>query len=252
MRRNKVETLKVLTFNLRIPEADGINAWKYRKSHIIDKIKKENPMIISFQEVMPDSLNDLKQGLLEYVFVGCPREADYSGEAVMIAYQKDYVDLLQLDVFWLSHSPEHPGSKYSEEMTLPRTCLMGEFRMASGKFIRIVNTHLDHLHSSLRVLGMETILKQIKHRQQIKPLPTLLMGDFNATPSEQEIQMVEQLVDVTAHIPMSFHEFKNKKLKIDYIFKTPELMVNNVIAWDDCYEGVYLSDHYPISCEVFL
>ena len=60
------------------------------------------------------------------------------------------------------------------------------------------------------------------------------------------------LCDVTENIPVTFHAYGNKKLKIDYIYLSSSLAdkLCSVEIWDDEQAGIYLSDHYPICAEL--
>ena len=63
------------------------------------------------------------------------------------------------------------------------------------------------------------------------------------------------LIDVTAELELTNHDFgkllTESPSKIDYIFVSPELADAHVKteAWEDCHEGIYLSDHYPVCAE---
>jgi len=118
---------------------------------------------------------------------------------------------------------------------------------------RVYNTHLDHIGEQARVLGMTQIINKIEADNQLIKLPLFLLGDMNAVPDSETIQMVcKSLIDITTEIPGSFHGFKDESnCKIDYIFTDPETakVPRTVTSWHDCVFGVYLSDHDPISAE---
>lgn len=247
--------LKMVTFNLRITVDDGINRWENRVSHIIDKIKKEAPDLIGFQELTETSLADLKQALLDYVFVGCGRDEKMSGESVMIAYKKDKLDLLSFDIFWFSSTPYKPGSKH-EIMTLARPCNVAVFKnRLTEQLFRIYNTHFDHMHSNIRVQSSQQLLKDLEIREQNISLPTLIMGDLNAQPKDEEMKLLKhndiiRLKDLTHNLDYTFHDYGRMKTKIDYIYATKKIKASKAVAWKDCVDGVYLSDHYPVMVNV--
>ncbi|MGL4337374.1 MAG: endonuclease/exonuclease/phosphatase family protein [Turicibacter sp.] len=250
------EAVKIVTFNIRIPVDTGLSSWSLRKKHVLDKIKNESPVLIGFQEIIDETLIELKDSLTDYVFIGGGRLNDLTGEGPRIAYHKDKLDLMSYDVFWLSQTPDLPGSKYPEGSILPRTCGVAIFRMrATQQLIRIYNTHLDHECSEARVKQVSQLLADLEKRQERMPLPTLIMGDLNATPESKEIRLFHEesnvsLVDLTETIENSFHDFGRTAIKIDYVFASESVECLDVKAWDDCIEGVYLSDHYPIAVSV--
>lgn len=247
--------LKFVTFNLRITMDDGLNRWENRVSHVITKIKKEQPDLIGFQELTDISLGDLKRELIDYVFVGCGRDEKMSGESVMIAYRKDTLDLLSLDIFWFSDTPYKPGSK-KEIMTLARPCNVAIFKhQLTNQLFRIYNTHFDHMHSMIRVQSSQQLLKDLEIREQNLSLPTFIMGDFNAEPQDEEIKILNdssfvELQDLTQNLDYTFHDYGKMEIKIDYIYATKQIKASKATAWKDCVDGVYLSDHYPVMVNI--
>lgn len=247
--------VKMVTFNIRCDGAwahDGINAWKFRKEHVICKIREEAPDVIGFQEVLPHVLDELKQQLPEYWFAGCGRSADFDNEYGVVAYKKERFELIGLDVFWLSDTPYVPGSRYPEGSDCPRICTTVILREAgSVKPFRVYNTHLDHEGEIARIKGISRILQRMGADYEKWKLPAVLMGDFNATPDSTELRAVAAyqpfaLADATADQPVSFHDYGALRSKIDYIFASDAWRCKPAEIWDDCVDGVFLSDHYPV------
>lgn len=105
--------MKLVTFNIRCDFGqDGANNFIYRRPLILEKIQQEKPDIIGFQEVLPHVAAWLKENLTEYYIVGCGREKDLTGEAMIIAYRKERFQIVSLETFWLSPTPYAPGSRY--------------------------------------------------------------------------------------------------------------------------------------------
>ena len=92
--------------------------------------------------------------------------------------------------------------------------------------------------------------------------PAILLGDFNLVDGKSaeiewlEAQDVFPLKRISKTYPATFHNFgKNPDYgTIDYIYATPDVSesAKKVKLWKDECEGIYLSDHYPISVEVKL
>ncbi len=77
------QTIKIVSFNLRSQyTGDGINAFIHRAGMIYDKIKKEAPDIVAFQEVIEPHYDVLPKLMPDYTFLGQFRNADYTGEGV--------------------------------------------------------------------------------------------------------------------------------------------------------------------------
>ena len=240
--------------NFRFPQGDGQNAWAYRRALDVEAIRAEMPEVIGFQELLPHMAKYLKESLPGYTFVGHGRDADYGGERPMAAVRED-VELLSYRCFWLSPTPEEPGSRFPIQSPCPRTCVVIEARLPSGFAFRLYDTHLDHLCPEAREAGLNQLLAAIAEDQAKKPLPVLVMGDFNAAPDSPEMAAIREnalgLTDLTADTGHTFHGYGDHAqfVKIDYIFGTPEFAAahTGTRLWDQVSpDGTYLSDHYPV------
>ena len=241
---------------------DGINYFFNRSPMILKKIREEKPDIIGFQEATREIHRWLDANLDEYTIVGMGRNADFSGEANPVAFRKERFDLFGLTQFWLSETPEIPGSRYAHQSHCPRILLSVKLRdTVSGKMFYVYNTHLDHVDDEARLLGIRQVLEEIKRDHLKSPATVLLMGDMNATPDE--ISMIEVLnldvpllTDTSKTVVNTFHGYhggsafdRDKGKKIDYIFTDISDCTTKAYAWEDENNGIYLSDHYPVVCE---
>lgn len=153
----------------------------------------------------------------------------------------------------------------------PRICTAVEIYLYSaGRSIRIFNTHLDHICGVARILGIEVILRYMSQFNRERPMPSVLMGDFNCKPQSRPIQLLHnqvtaypglRLTDAYSHLPPgeiqnTIHYFtgKNKagSMPIDYIFVSDDFEILNTHIWTDPVEGLYPSDHYPLAATVRL
>ncbi|OPJ61323.1 endonuclease/exonuclease/phosphatase family protein [Clostridium oryzae] len=248
--------MKILTFNIRCDYGqDGNNNFEFRKPLIKEKLSKEKPDVICFQEVLPHVAAWLKETLTDYYVVGVGRTETYEGEQMTIAYRKDILNLMEFKTFWLSPTPHIPGSRYEIQSDCPRTCAVATFQSNSNKIFRVYNTHLDHISSSARMLGLNQLRNYICSENDKVKLPCILLGDFNAEPDSPEITEFNKtagMVDLTTSIPVTFHDFgkEDNFEKIDYIYISNDIQANSILAWSDCINGVYLSDHYPICVDI--
>ncbi len=248
--------MKIVTFNLRSRyKGDGINSFVHRAVLIFDKIEEEKPDVIAFQEVKQPHLKILERLLTDYVFVGQFRDEKYAGEGLYTAVRKDTCQVLGFESVWLSPTPYLPGSRYENQSSCPRICLQTMVRSyESGEVIRVFNLHLDHISEEAKLSGMEAALSFTEEFKRKGNHPYIILGDFNACPDSEVIRMClrEELSDVTEKIPVSFHKFGDKAVKIDYIFMSREIAekAKNVQVWADEENGIYLSDHYPICAEI--
>ncbi|MDF2542906.1 MAG: hypothetical protein K0S47_2624 [Herbinix sp.] len=250
--------MKLVTFNIRCDYGqDGKNIFNNRKSFVLDKIREESPDIICFQEVLPHVALWLKENLSDYYVLGCGRDEQLKDEQTTIAYKKLKFNVMGLEVFWLSETPQVPASRYPDQSTCPRVCTMALLQnMENGDCFRIYNTHLDHEGVEARRLGILQILDKMKQDKSFVPAPAILTGDLNAYPDSMELTQIMNdpaFIDATSEITVSYHDYGKEEhsSKIDYIFIPAEFEYKEVRVWDDCIDGLFLSDHYPISVEIY-
>lgn len=259
--------LKIVTYNLRCPYdyGDGVNSFIHRSGMILDKIAEEKPDVICFQEAVEKSREFFRRNLTDYFLVGHGRDADYTGEGVAIAFRKDTMELYEAQQFWLSPTPYIPASKFDGQSDWARNCVVVTLKHKNiEKAIRFYSVHLDVASDEIRTMGIKQILENVVELEKNVKCHNVILGDFNAHPDSGTIEFCNnyseyKIVDVTEKFEYTFHNYgKNVKdntaTKIDYIYMDKELSekVTDVYLWDDEKNGVYLSDHYPICCNIDL
>ncbi len=259
-----MSNINVFTYNLRMDnKGDGINAFSERKDYILRTFPKYSADIIGFQEVLPHMRQWLMDNFTDYAVCGVGRGANLDDESNVVAYRKDKFDLVSLDTFWLSDTPRRPGTRFSTDQSMcPRICTCTTlYSREAKKVFRHYNTHLDHEGAFAQAQGISLILGRIASDYDSWKLPVILTGDFNVTPESVVIKSVstfsgcgDRLTDVTANVGGTFHGYKPEKhlSKIDYIFTNLPCDTTKTKAADDCENGVYLSDHYPVGAVVEL
>jgi len=258
--------INVMTFNLRVntPIDEG-NAWPHR-SHLAGRLIREAaPDIVGTQEGQGAMLADLDRELPGYSRIGEGRSGEAAcdpaeDECCAIYYNKDRLSLLNHGQFWLSESPETPGS-ISWDSSYPRIVTWAVFRMndEAGTRFGIFNTHFDHLGQQAREQSASLLLERIQQFCETAQLPVVLTGDFNAFPDNPAIvQLSESLTSAYSilqePVGRTFHEFLGGKPgePIDYIFATPSVSIIATYIHDEQLEGAYPSDHYPIRAQIRL
>lgn len=254
--KREVLAMKLATYNIRYDcGTDGINNFSCRKEFILETIRRESPDIIGFQEVLPHVAAWLKENLTGYYVVGCPRCEDLTGEQVCIAFRPDRFNLMKMDTFWLSPTPNVPGSRYPEQSICPRSCTEVVLQeLAGGKVLRMINTHFDHEGSLARLLAARQILARLESPGFFPDAPVVFVGDLNAEPDSPEIRLLSsRLHNLTEGIGITYHSYGGSSSgTIDYIFLSGAIRGSAPRKWDECRDGLYLSDHYPISAELTL
>lgn len=251
-----MEPIKVMSFNIRVlNDKDGINCMKNREERVRAMLAKEDPDIIGFQEICGSVWDWLDATLSDrYTVVGCGRNADYAyeEEGTPIAFRRSRFRLIRMDTFWLSDTPEVPGSRLHgvHQSPCPRMAISLLLHdKTDGSLVTFINTHTDHTGAEVRCAE----LLQIADYMHGKPGCKILTGDMNATPDSREITEFlarvspMHITDCTASVGGTFHGYghENPYWKIDYIFT--DLAATECFAVPDPHEdGIYYSDHLAI------
>ena len=173
-----------MTYNLRLDtQADGVNAWPNRKQKVFGLITKTDPDLFGVQEALHNQINDLKASLLQYDFVGVGRDdGKTKGEYSAIFYQKNRFQVIESNTFWLSETPEIPGSK-SWDAAITRVATWAKlYDKKLHDTIFVMNTHFDHMGKVAREKSVDIIKSKIN--LLAGKLPVIVTGDFNIEPTE--------------------------------------------------------------------
>lgn len=254
-----MQKIKLVTFNIRYGWLnDGKNAFIHRLGLIYDKISKESPEIIAFQEIVPQQLEVLKKIFPEYDFYGQGRDRDYLGEGLYTAIKKSRLQVIEYETCWMSPTPKVPASVFEIQSEFPRICVFTTLLdKINGKRFRVINIHLDHIHDEARINEINFVLNKIEQLNINDNIPFIIAGDFNAEPDSKVIELCnnysyDKIFDITSSIEITYHDYGNDNMKIDYIYVTESIKnaLESTYSWNDSHEGIYLSDHYPV-CIVF-
>ena len=112
--RNPVaDQYKVMSFNLRtMTFIDAHNHWNHRKHLVARTIQKFGPDILGTQECKLSQARYLQNQLKGYQFIGAGRNnGKASGEMCGLFFRTDRFIKLDQGHFWLSETPDKPGSK---------------------------------------------------------------------------------------------------------------------------------------------
>lgn len=248
--------------------------WRERREQAVQIIRGSKASVIGVQELSPSMREDIASLLgTEYSVLGNGRfqapARKESDEHSDIIIKNEDASVQFVKTFWLSKNPEKLSRAYYA--MFPRICTVVEIYLYSaGRSIRIFNTHLDHICGVARILGIEVILQYMSRLHQERPMPSVLMGDFNCKPQSRPIQLLHNqvtgypnlhLTDAYSHLPPeeiqnTLHYFRGKNkagsMPIDYIFVSDDFEILKTHIWTDPVEGCYPSDHYPLTATVRL
>ena len=248
------------TFNVRYDTpVDLQNNWKFRKDSIAKFIKDQDIDILGMQEVYFPMLNDLKQRLPEYTFVGVGKvDGKNEGAFTPVVFKTDRFELMDSNTFWLSQYPDSIGF-VGWDGALTRIATWAKLKdKQNGKIFMAVNTHFDHVGVEARRKSALLIIDKIK--EIVGNRPAVLTGDFNVNDQSEAYQTITtnefvlkdafKVSKQKSGVDYTFHDFgklpKEECEKIDFIFVTPQINVkSSFIPKEPDAETGFLSDHNP-------
>ena len=257
--------LKVGSYNLRTDTKRDLplNGWEQRAPRCLELLKAEKFDIFGGQEVQKCHIDQITA--IGYKAIGLPRDNSPKAEHSTIFYNPEILKLEKTETFWLSETPDVPGSK-SWNTACPRICTIGYFtHKASGKIFVYVNTHLDHKSQLAREKGIELIIKYLKKFKL--DYPYILTGDFNARPDSEVYKNISGFMADSSKVAetilpcakQTFHGYQADPAKrrmsvpIDYIFVNDiAVKVKSFQVIDDFRNGFASSDHFPLSVTAVL
>src|SRR5688572_11824821 len=252
------QSIKVMTYNIRYDNpGDGINAWPKRIEKVTALIRKHNPDVIGVQEALHHQLKDLVKVLPDYSYIGVGRDdGKEKGEYSAILFRNSRFGLLSDSTFWLSETPQVPGSK-SWDAAITRLVTKAKFfdKELKTDFI-VFNTHFDHMGKEARLNSGAYLAGAVASSRTKGEIPVLVTGDFNCERSEEAYRNVtiKDLVDTKPANDSTgtFCGFEVGKMEcrvIDYIFHTKEWLLKNYSVITDNDGKHYPSDHLPVMTE---
>jgi endonuclease/exonuclease/phosphatase family metal-dependent hydrolase len=251
------QPLRVMTFNVRWPSSDdGVNQWDARRDLVVEMLRAEDPDVIGTQELYKRQGDELVARLPELTWFGESRKGSTEDEHMGVFYRKDRLKVLESGNFWLSDTPDVPGSRTWGNL-FPRLVTWARFeRIADGLTFTFYNTHLPYrdIDEDARIRGAQLILARLK------ALPgneiVIVVGDFNAPPESRVYStLTGAFTDAwTASAKRSgpegtFHGFTGKpERRIDWIlFRGLEPVSVETVTTNKAPR--FTSDHFPVIAE---
>jgi endonuclease/exonuclease/phosphatase family metal-dependent hydrolase len=250
--------LRVMSFNVRLPvESDGPNRWEARRALATKLIRDADPDVIGTQELHKPQGDYLIAQLPDYAWFGTSRRGDDSDEHMGVFYRRDRLRVLESGDFWLSDTPEVPGS-ISWGHPLPRMVTWALFqRIADGQRFYLFNTHLPYREEDedARTRGVRLLISRIAALPS--DVPVVVTGDFNAPPGNPtHAAATSSLHDAwTVAVRRSgpegtFHGFTGQPdQRIDWVL-VHGFEVLSATTLDTNEAGRYPSDHFPLLVEL--
>lgn len=245
----QAETMVVATYNLRNAnggDSTNGNGWGQRYPYIAQIVQFHGFDIFGTQEGKYPQLQDLKQAMPGYDYIGVGRDdGKQAGEHSAIFYRTDKFEVLEHGDFWLSEITDRPNKGW--DAALPRICTWGHFLdLQTKRRFWFFNLHMDHIGVQAREESAKLVVAKI--REMCKPKEfVILTGDFNV---DQNNHIYTTFVSSgiladsyeTAgrrYAPNGTFNNFNPSLKtdsrIDHIFVTPSVRVHDYGVLTDTY-----------------
>ena len=256
--------MKVMTFNIRYNNPlDSIYNWDHRKGMVYEVFHKYSPDLAGLQEVLYSPLLDLKDSLKGYTWLGVGRDDGMkAGEFAPICYKTSRFSKVDESYFWLSKTPDVPGSKsWKTGCTRIVTWLMLRDK-ESGQLFFIFNTHFDNASVEARIESAKLLRKKIDEISFGRTV--IITGDFNSTASDSAYKLLTvksksgSIMDTRSSVADSLK--KPSYSFVGFPFKPEEgnlidfIFTKDAQAWQvetyriitDNRNGLYPSDHLPV------
>lgn len=250
------EDITVMSFNIRYFAYDDFfkKSWFYRAPLVVENVKQEQPDIIGFQEVQPIHEKYLRKHLEGYEFIIAYRTKLEPKEGMLLAYKKDRFTAEKEGMFWVSETPDRMSKDWGSN----------SYRVAAyaklldkktNRYISPIDTHLDNVSEEAREKGIKVLIDQVN---SLELENAILMGDMNdfddtlmykyATSHGYNDALI--IADKSYVGSGATYQAYGKKLngkRIDYFFLDPDFHVKDYHVVDKIYDGVYPSDHFPLT-----
>ena len=246
--------LRVMSCNVRCisPTDLGKKSWFYRADLIMQGIQKEQPGVIGFQEVTKWHYSYLCDTLALYDSVITYRDDAFNSEGCPIFYRSDIYTLIDKGSFWLSETPDVMSKSWGAQFNRVCSYVILKDNATETEFV-VFNTHLSHVSDEARINGIQVVLDKIK---EFGSLPAVLMGDLNAdedseTYKSATVNFLDTKYQTENTMTSCTYQGWGEQLDrncIDYILVSKTgFRTNSYRVVTDTYDGVYSSDHFPLS-----
>lgn len=256
------QSFSAMTFNIRLDAPhDGEDNWHVRKVDVVRLISKQKPAFLGIQEGLPQQVLYLDSMLVNYDYIGVGRDdGAMQGEFSAVFFNAKEFILETSGTFWLSESPERPSVGW--DASYNRVCTYGLFTHRNSQLkLWVFNTHFDHVGLEARRQSAHLILQRMSEYNENSSFPVVVMGDFNATPDEEPIRLIQASLQDAMLVstepftgpPGTFNGFRPDAAldrRIDYIFVDGLLVKNYRHLRDKTKKGRWVSDHLPVRAKL--
>lgn len=247
-------SLKVMTYNIRYNNPkDGQNAWPNRQDKVLKLVLSQDVDVVGIQEALKEQTEFMDSLMTGYGRIGVGRDDGWEkGEYSPILYRTGRYNLRDNGTFWLSETPEMPGSK-SWDAAITRICTYAQLiDKQTGKAVWVFNTHFDHKGNKARQESAKLLLTKAKEMAQNEAI--VLIGDFNFSPDSEPYKTITSefsdafscYKDGPKTTGRGFAVGEKEGNRIDHVFYSKQLKCSTYSILDKNDGKNYPSDHLPV------
>lgn len=257
--------LRLMTFNVRnLHGDDGTpNSWENRRDIAVHVINAAVPDIIGMQEAYRKQIDYFLQRC-PMASLGDSRYGNTEDEYSNIFYRMDKFGVRRWGEFWLSETPDVPGSCSSYEQRWPRMVTWAEFYLLDriDTTFYYFNTHFP-LSEQARKQAVTVLLERITAIVEPIGTPVFVGGDFNARQFSPVYKRIcsagftdswgQTGMPLTDEIDGTVNHFCHARTTehIDWIFIKNACVESIAIDYYN-ENGRYPSDHFPVNVTVWI
>lgn len=255
--------MRVMTYNLRYASDTPPNSWPQRLPVAVAMLQAEKPDVIGTQEAQWRQVCDLQAALPRYDWVGLGRDGGSRGEFMAVFFNRDRLQPLAFDHFWLSDTPEVIASTtWGNSNRRMVTWVLFRDKTTDCRFY-FWNTHFDHQIQEAREKSAQLVLDRIGQLKE--KLPIVLVGDFNAAHDSNPVYSMlvnpngftDTWVSAKQHGKRlgTFHGYNTPQAdgkRIDWILArgAVKTLQTQIVTFKQ--NGQYPSDHFPVAADIVL
>ena len=259
----KKSIISILDLNIRyLNDIDGVNVWDLRKEALVQCLLNSYADVFFFQEITHIQYDYIDEHLSSvYEFVGIYRDSTDKSEKCSISYNIFKYTLMDWGQFWLSSTPNVPGSNDFHNF-FPRICTWAALKQINGIELIFFNIHLDHVNFDAHLPCINVALEEsekILHKYPNVQF-VFLGGCFYCEEDDEIIDKIKSFKYKEIMFENTFHDFTGEADRHwDYLFwkeyntekaiKFRRALVPKKYSTISEEKKQYISDHYPCFAE---
>jgi endonuclease/exonuclease/phosphatase family metal-dependent hydrolase len=262
--RAQERAFTVLSFNIRHGRGDdGAHVWPNRRAIVTGLLKEFDAPIIGLQEVLDFQLREIAGAMPRHVVVGVGRDDGVAaGEFSPLLIDTTRFVVLTSGTFWLSDTPEVPGSMHWGNRITRITSWARLEDVQTRDTVRVYNLHWDHESQPSRERSAALLLRRIAAEGSGRD-GVIVTGDFNADESNAAFQTLVRDTAVMlrdsyrarypdARVVGTFNGFRGDSTagKIDAVLLGSGWTVEAAGIDRRMVNGLWPSDHFPVWARV--